>query len=370
MLDVRCCVVKWSPTDVQTHLYPKVTWYYEPISIQRIFHQQHQRWHVRTCQILLVSASSMPLASSHSIRPCLYMLAMTRVHLSRVMSVSRPRTLSINSVMSLLHSPSSFSICFLFSRSSFKSSIRNSTMRSLMDDISTQNEMWLVFISTYIKIRVTTWSNQLQWHVWTRQNSIIIIIMLLLPYFPTAFAFASCYDLRTTNTPFPFLNPSIRRVTRSLPMKGADTCEWNTFPKNPCFVGSFASFSLSVLLQYHAHPSNGCERTFPIHTHGHTLDTQKPCHQVPVTSSNEAKCDGIPFYLILTTVARLAMRRGAALLSGRHLSDTRIRYTCSGELRNDFLGVHQRQLVQVISILHKIINQFVIVIYVSAEVRQ
>ena len=275
MLDVRCCVVKWSPTDVQTHLYPKVTWYYEPISIQRIFHQQHQRWHVRTCQILLVSASSMPLASSHSIQPCLYMLAMTRVHLSRVMSVSRPRTLSINSVMSLLHSPSSFSICFLFSRSSFKSSIRNSTMRSLMDDILTQNEMWLVFISTYIKIHVTTWSNQLQWHVWTRQNSIIIIIMLLLP-----------------------------------------------------------------------------------------------CHQVPVTSSNEAKCDGIPFYLILTTVRRLAMRRGEALLSGRHLSDTRIRYTCSGELRNDFLGVHQRQLVQVISILHKIINQFVIVIYVSAEVRQ
>ena len=139
--------------------------------------------------------------------------------------------------------------------------------------------------------------DQLQWRVWTPQ--IFIIIMLLLPYFPTAFAFASCYDSQTTNTLYPFSNPSIWRVTRSLPMKGADTCEWNIFQKNSRFVGSFASFSLSVLLQYHAHPSNGCERTFPIHRHGHTLDTRKPCHQVAVTSSNEAKCYRLPFYLIL-----------------------------------------------------------------------
>ena len=153
-------------------------------------------------------------------------------------------------------------------------------------------------------------------------------------------------------------------------MKDVDMCGWNILPINPRFAYSFASVLLFPLPKYHVHPADVGERTFPIHRHVHTLDTRKPCCQLAVTSSNEAKCDGIHFYLILTTVRRLAMRRGAALLSGRHLSDTWIRYTCSGELRNDFLGVHQRQLVQVISILHKIINQFVIVIYVSAEFHQ
>ena len=50
-----------------------------------------------------------------------------------------------------LHFSSSFSICFLFSHSSFKSSIRNFNKRPLTDNNSTQNEMWLMFISIYIK---------------------------------------------------------------------------------------------------------------------------------------------------------------------------------------------------------------------------
>ena len=75
--------------------------------------------------------------------------------------------------------------------------------------------------SIYIRTnQVTSWSNhrvafdQLQWRYWTRQ--IFIIIMLLLPYFPTAFAIASCYDSQTTNSQSPFSNPSIWWATRDL----------------------------------------------------------------------------------------------------------------------------------------------------------
>ena len=137
-------VDKWFLSHFHFHLYPKVTWHYEPISIQRVVHHQHQWGRVWTCQMLNVSTSSTPLAPSHSIRPWLYMLAITRVRLSRTMSVSRSWILLFNSTVSLLLSPSSFSICFLFSRSSFKRSISNSNMRSLTDDISTSNEMWQI----------------------------------------------------------------------------------------------------------------------------------------------------------------------------------------------------------------------------------
>ena len=159
--------------------------------------------------------------------------------------------------------------------------------------------------------------------------------MLPVPYFPTAFAFASCYDSRTTSTLSPFSNLSIWRATRSVPMKDVDMSGWNILPKNPRFPYSFTSVSLFPLPKYHVHPAS-IDMSTHLTLESHVVSSPSRLRMMWYMSD-------FPFYLILTTVVRLAMLWGAVLLSRRHLSDTRIRHTCSGELWNDFLSVHQCQ---------------------------
>ena len=297
-------VDKWFLSYDHFHLYPKVTCHYEPISIQKVVQHQHQWGHVWTCQTLNVSTSSTPLASSHSTWPCLYMPAITWVRLSRTISVSRSWILFVNSIVNLLHSPSSFSICFLFSRSSFKRSISNSNMRSLTDDILTSNEMWQIqqaFISCC--------SCRIFQH--------LLLLLLISIHKP----------------PIHSLFFQIRQLGQQL-----DLFQWRmltcvveiSFQKHQHFAYLISSFLLSVSSQYHAHPSDVCERTFPIHRHIHTLDTRKPCCQLAVTPSNE---------VIHVSLSYLS-------------------------------NPHYCKLIQVIPIFHKIINQFVIVIYISSEVHQ
>ena len=304
-----------------------------------------------TYQILVISTSSTLLAPLHSIRPCLYMLAMTPRHLLKAMSVSRSFTDWFCS--EFIAFPQFFHYMF-----SFLSSICQKFHQEFQHEVLVWryldfDEMWLMFTSIYIlkSHDIMNQSSFREWcvisfnEIWTRQ----IVHYAAPTIFSNSFCF--CYLLRSTNHQYTvsFSNPSIWRATLSFPFRDADTCGWNSLPKKSCFVDS----SLRLLWE-----------KFPIHRHIHTLYTRKPCYHALVFEWSE-------IWQTSLCICSSQLWRVLPCYEEQYCCPDAIFWILeSGQLWNYSFRVHQRQLIQIKPIFHKIINQFIFAVHTCYEVHQ
>ena len=130
-------------------------------------------------------------------------------------------------------------------------------------------------------------------------------------------------------------------------------------------------FSSTFWWECREHPGGDCEKTFPSGTHIHRHRTRETCCLFSVLSSNEHLFTGV-FLNSQTSLLRriIAVRRGAELVRPDRLSDTRFGQASSCQLGNDIFSIHHRQIFQVVTIFHKIINQFVVVVHVRTEIHK
>ena len=154
--------------------------------------------------------------------------------------------------MSLLLSPSSFSICFLFSHSSFK---RSSVIPT-----------WDPWLTTS---RLGMRCGRFNTHLYHAAGAI----------FSNSFCF--CFLLRFTNHQYTVsFFKSINLASNSICSNEGCWHMWLKYPSKK------STFCLLSHIRF-AFPFAEIPCTSRIHRHVHTLDTRKPCCQLTVTSSND-----------------------------------------------------------------------------------